>query len=88
MRDEGFRSSTFRRTSFRLKASSFRFVPHMDPASEITAYLFAHKSTLEFSTIDQVVKDVKLSVFYSMCLAARPGWRLRAVIGRCQIPTR
>jgi hypothetical protein len=38
----------------------------MEPPSQITAYLFAHKSTLEFSTIDQVVKDVKLSVFYSM----------------------
>ena len=38
----------------------------MEPASQITAYLFAHKSTLEFSTIDQVMKDVKLSVFYSM----------------------
>jgi hypothetical protein len=38
----------------------------MEPESQITAYLFAHKSTLEFSTIDQVVKDVKLSVFYSM----------------------
>ena len=38
----------------------------MKPEDRITAYLFAHKSHVEFSTIDLVVKDVKLCVFYGM----------------------
>ncbi|HSB63755.1 MAG TPA: hypothetical protein VLJ18_06285 [Thermoanaerobaculia bacterium] len=38
----------------------------MKPEDRITAYLFAHKSSVEFSTVDLVVKDVKLSVFYGM----------------------
>jgi hypothetical protein len=36
------------------------------PEDRITTYLFAHKSHVEFSTMEQVVKDVKLSVFYGM----------------------
>jgi hypothetical protein len=38
----------------------------VNPEERITAYLFAHKSSIQFSTIDLVVKDVKLSVFYGM----------------------
>jgi hypothetical protein len=38
----------------------------MKPEDGITAYLFAHKASVEFSTIDLVVKDVKLGVFYGM----------------------
>jgi hypothetical protein len=36
------------------------------PEDRIVAYLFANKSRVEFSTIDALIKDVKLSVFYSM----------------------
>lgn len=38
----------------------------MTPEERITNYLFTNKSRVEFSTVDFVVKDVKLSVFYSM----------------------
>jgi hypothetical protein len=36
------------------------------PEARITQYLFAKKAKIQFSTIDLVVKDVKLSVFYGM----------------------
>jgi hypothetical protein len=39
---------------------------YVKPEDRIIAYLFAHKSRVEYSTIDVVVKDVKLSVFYGM----------------------
>jgi hypothetical protein len=38
----------------------------LTPRDRITKYLFDHKSKLEFSTIDMVVKDIKLAVFYNM----------------------
>jgi len=38
----------------------------MNPEERITTYLATHRSSLEFSTIDRTVKDVKLSVFYGM----------------------
>ena len=40
----------------------------MRPEDRITAYLYAHQASLQYSdsTIDSVVKDVKLSVFYGM----------------------
>jgi hypothetical protein len=39
----------------------------VNPKDRITAYLSAHKSTIEsFSNVDKVVKDVKVSVFYGM----------------------
>jgi len=38
----------------------------MTPEDRITTYLFANKSRIEFSTLDLVVKDVKLYVFYGM----------------------
>jgi hypothetical protein len=36
------------------------------PEDRITAYLFANTSRLQFSTVDLVVQDVKLNVFYGM----------------------
>jgi hypothetical protein len=36
----------------------------MKPEDQITAYLFAHKATIQNSTVADVVKQVKLSVFY------------------------
>src|SRR5437867_2556649 len=38
----------------------------MDPEERITTYLFSHKASLQFSTIDLIVKDVKRLVFYGM----------------------
>lgn len=38
----------------------------MKPEDRITAYLMTHKSRVEFSTVELVVKDVKISVFYGM----------------------
>lgn len=38
----------------------------MTPEDRITTYLFTHKSSVEFSTVDLVVKDVKLTLFYGM----------------------
>ena len=40
----------------------------MKPEDRIITYLYAHQSSLQYSdsTIDSVVKDVKLSVFYGM----------------------
>lgn len=38
----------------------------MTPEDRIITYLFAHKSSIQFSTMDLVIKDVKLSVFYGM----------------------
>lgn len=38
----------------------------MTPEERILAYLTAHKSSIEFSTLDAVVKQIKLFVFYSM----------------------
>jgi hypothetical protein len=36
----------------------------VNPKDRVIAYLNQRKSTIESSTVDQVVKDVKLSVFY------------------------
>jgi hypothetical protein len=36
------------------------------PEDRITTYLFTNKSKLQFSTIDLVVKDIKLFLFYGM----------------------
>ena len=38
----------------------------MKPEDRIVAYLFSQKSKLQYSTLEFVVKDVKLSVFYGM----------------------
>lgn len=38
----------------------------MKPEDRIIAYLFAHKNSFQLSTVDSVVKDVKLMVFYGM----------------------
>lgn len=38
----------------------------MNAEDQITAYLFAHRAHVEFFTVDLVVKDVKLSVFYGI----------------------
>jgi hypothetical protein len=38
----------------------------MKPEDRIVTYLFAHKASFQYSTMDIVVKDVKLSVFYGM----------------------
>lgn len=38
----------------------------MTPEDKIRAYLFANKSKIEFSTLNIVVSDVKLNVFYGM----------------------
>ena len=38
----------------------------MTPEDRIVPYLFAHKSSIQSSTMDRVIKDVKLSVFYGM----------------------
>lgn len=38
----------------------------MTPEERIISYLFTNKSRVEYSTVDIVVKDVKLSLFYSM----------------------
>jgi hypothetical protein len=38
----------------------------MTPEDRITEYLFTHKASVESSTIDLVVKDVKRTVFYGM----------------------
>lgn len=38
----------------------------MNPEERITTYLATHRASLEFSTIDRTVKDVKLSVFFGM----------------------
>ncbi len=38
----------------------------MKPEDRIIAYLSGHRGSIQSSTIDQVVKDVKLSVFYGM----------------------
>jgi hypothetical protein len=38
----------------------------MTTEDRITAYLFANKSKIEFSTLDLVVEDVKLHLFYGM----------------------
>lgn len=38
----------------------------MTPKERIIQYLFAHKSSIESSTIAEVVRDARLSVFYGM----------------------
>lgn len=38
----------------------------MNPEDRIIAYLFAQKKRIEYSTMDFVIKDVKLSVFYGI----------------------
>ena len=38
----------------------------MTPEERIRQYLFTHKSKVELSSVDLVVKDVKLSLFYGM----------------------
>ena len=38
----------------------------MKPEDRIIAYLFAHKGSVQYSTMDLVVSDVKQSVFYGM----------------------
>jgi hypothetical protein len=38
----------------------------MTPQERVTAYLHANKSRFEYSTLDLVVSDVKLSLFYGM----------------------
>lgn len=38
----------------------------MKPEDRIVTYLFAHKSRVEFSTMNIVIDDIKISVFYGM----------------------
>ena len=47
----------------------------MKPEDRIVAYLFAHKAAFQYSTMDIVVKDVKLSVFYGMSQMSDEGIR-------------
>ena len=61
----------------------------MNPQERITAYLFANKARLQFSTMDLVIADVKFSVLALELLVYSSGSNLligrrgnRAVAGR------
>jgi hypothetical protein len=52
----------------------------MKPEARINEYLFTNKSKVEYSTVDLVVQDVKLNVFYGMSPISDA--EIRAVIVR------